>query len=151
MQCVRAQSVEWLIIVKRMIVVGGADLCKNINRYFSSVKCAFLFHVQGILSLLIGKNGDSAPLVVDVPRERDTLRKKSWKSSRICTKKSYNNNGKPKKSSRILRLKSKSLIFLYFSVFFIMFHCFHFFFSFVFHFFLFRFFSVVRADTKTGK
>ena len=55
----------------------------------------------------------------------------------VVDRRSYNNNGKPWKSSRILCGKSSKISH---------FSCFHFFFSF----FLFIF-SVVRADAKTGK
>ena len=75
----------------------------NFFRSFSSEKCVFLFHVQWKLSLFFGKtitpkNG----LLIFLGKETHS-ETKSWKSSRILTKKSYNNNGKPWKSSRILR------------------------------------------------
>ena len=54
----------------------------------------------------------------------------------VVDRRSYNNNGKPWKSSRILCGKSSKISHS---------SCFHFFYSF----FLFIF-SVVRADTKTG-
>ena len=83
---------------------------------------------------------------------------KSWKSSKISTK-SYNNNGKPWKSSGILRVKPnffialhffifhfKNLLFFIFSCFFNFSFFFHFFiffqFSFFFHFFFFQFSSI---------
>ena len=43
--------------------------------------------------------------------KRHIPKQKSWKSSRISTTNSYNNNGEPWKSSRILRVKPNFLIF----------------------------------------
>ena len=67
---------------------------------------------------------------------------KSWKSSMILTKKSYNNNGKLWKLSRSLRVNQNFFIFLsffiispFFRFFFVIFHFFIFFF--IFHFFIF--------------
>ena len=58
---------------------------------------------------------------------------KSWKSSRISYEESYNNNGKPWKSSRILSVNPKFFIF-----FLSFFHFFSFFFFSIFHFFHFH-------------
>ena len=74
--------------------------------------------------------------------KRHIPKQKSWKSSRISTKKSCNNNGKPWKSSRILRVRPNFFIFSLFIIFhhflfcnfFTLFTFFHFF---VFHFFVF--------------
>ena len=41
--------------------------------------------------------------------EKNTHSKKTWKSSRISSKKVTNYNGKPWKSSRVLRVKTKTL------------------------------------------
>ena len=76
---------------------------------------------------------------------------KSLKSSRISKKKSYNNNGYPWKSSKILRLNPNFFIFFHFSYFFsifsFFFHFFHFshFFIFLIHFFHFCIFSFVSC------
>ena len=98
------------------------------------------------------KNGETPKLVVDFLRER-TLRKKTWKIVEdFIGKKSYNNNGKPWKSSRILRVKPKTFRiygdFAFFNL--LHFSFFHLLFSFFFIFFFFHF-SVVRADAKTRK
>ena len=57
-------------------------------------------------------NGETPKLVVDFPRERDTFRNKTVEIVEDFDEKNYNNNGKPWKSSRILRLKSMFSIFL---------------------------------------
>ena len=106
------------------------------------------------------KNGKHPKRVVDFLRKETHS---SWKSSRISTKKSYNNNGKPWKSSRIFRMKTNLFIFSLFIIFrnffvlnhFLMFssfffkkkffHFFHFFYSFSsFFFFLLFLFWVAR-------
>ena len=78
------------------------------------------------------KNGDPAKRVVDFPRERDTFRKKIMEIVEDFDEKSYNNNGKPWKSSRILRVNPNFFICL----------SFFFFFSFFFHFSNFSFFVI---------
>ena len=88
---------------------------------------------------------DPPKRVVDYHRERDTFRNKIMEFVEDFHEKSYNNNGKPWKSSRILRVNpmffiflSFFIIFLHFSSFFI-FYFFHFliFFSSIFsHFFI---------------
>ena len=72
--------------------------------------------------------------VVDFLRERDTFRNKIMEIVGDVDEKSYNNNGKPWKSSRILRVKPNFFIFSLFIIFL------HFSFS---HFFIFSFFSFV--------
>ena len=74
---------------------------------------------------------DSAKRVVDFTLERDTFRNKIMEIVEDFDEKTYNNNGKPLKSSRILRVNP---IFFHFS------SCFSIFrhvlsFSFIFHFF----------------
>ena len=74
--------VEWLYYSKRIIIVRWADLSD-----FSSISCVFLFHVQWNLSLFFWKtitsqNGLLIFLGKETPSET-----KSWKSSRILTKK----------------------------------------------------------------
>ena len=87
------------------------------------------------IASFLRKNGDLPKQVVDFLRERDTFRNKIIKES---DEKSYNNNGKPWKSSRILRVKPN------FFIFFIVHHFSSFcrFFSF-FHFLTFSFFFIV--------
>ena len=50
------------------------------------------------------KNGYTPKRVVDFPLERDTFRNKIMEIVEDFDEKSYNNNGKPWKSSRILRV-----------------------------------------------
>ena len=115
------------------------------------------------------KNNYHPKRVLDFPLERDTFRNKIMEIVEDFDEKSYNNNGEPWKSSRILRVKTKTLknlrncafvfhgLFIFahcYSLFLIVFHVFlfSFFSSFSFHFSIFFhlcFFSVVRADAKT--
>ena len=94
----------------------------NENCHFSSEKP---MRPQNVLLIFIGKETHSET--------------KSWKSSRILSKKSYNNNGKPWKPSRILRANPNFFIFLSFFIIFL--HCFRFFLFFSFSLFSFSFFS----------
>ena len=88
------------------------------------------------------KNGDSAKRVVDFPRERDTFRNKIMEIVKDFDEKSYNNNGEPRKSSRIFRVKPNSFIFLFSSFFYIFSFFFFSFFIFIFKkIFVFRFFN----------
>ena len=98
------------------------------------------------------KNDYPAKRVVDFPRERDTFRNKIMEIVEDFDEKSHNNNGKPWKSSRILRL---NLLFIFLSFFifshFSFFSIFHFFFffhiSFFSFFFIFSFFSIFHFDS----
>ena len=84
-----------------------------------------------------------AKRVVDFPLERDTFRNKIMEIVDDFDKKkeSYNNNGKPWKSSRILRVKPNFLVFISFFIIFLhVFSFFPFFFIFSFHFSFFSFF-----------
>ena len=86
------------------------------------------------------KNGDLPKRVVGFLKEETHSETKTCKSSRILTKKSYNNNGKPWKSSRILRVNPFfhfSFFFHHFLHFFVFFSFFHFFIFFIFSFFFF--------------
>ena len=58
------------------------------------------------------KNGETPKLVVEFLRERDTFRNKIMEIVKELDEKSYNHNGKPRKSSRILRVKPNFFIFL---------------------------------------
>ena len=86
------------------------------------------------------KNGDTPKRVVDFPQERDTFRNKNIEIVEDFDEKSYNNNGKPLKSSRILRVNPFFSFFFLFSSFFSIFSFFHFFIFFIFSFFSFNHF-----------
>ena len=106
-------------------------------RSFSSVKCVFFVARPMKIVTFLPKNDYSPKRFVDSPRERDTFRNKILEIVEDFDEKSYNNNGTPWKSSRILRVSPHFFIFLSFSSFFSIFHCFHFFICFPF----FSFFS----------
>ena len=80
------------------------------------------------------KNGDPPKRVVDFLQERDTFRNKIMEIVEDFDEKSYNNNGKPWKFSRILRVIPNFFIFFLFFIIFL-------YFSFFFHFFIFFIFS----------
>ena len=112
---------------------------------FVGKMCVFVSRSMKIATFL-RKNGDFQNGLLIFFWKKTHSETKSWKSSRISTKKSYNNNGKPWKSSRLLRVRPNFFIFLsffiiflhffvVFSSFFLIFPFFHFF-----HFFMFRFF-----------
>ena len=61
-------------------------------------------------------NGETPKRVVDFPLERDTFRNKIMEIVEDFDEKSYNNNGKPWESSRILRVNP------FFSFFFLFHH-----------------------------
>ena len=92
--------------------------------------CVFVLHPMKIVTFL-RKNGDPAKRVVGFPRERDTFRNKTMEIVKDFDEKSYNNNGKAWKSSRILRMDPNFFIFLFFFIIFLHFFVFSFF-----HFFL---------------
>ena len=100
--------------------------------------CVFVSRPMKIVTFL-RKNDYPPKRVVDFPLERDTFRNKIMEIVEDFDDTSYNNNGKPWKSSRILRLNpcfSFFFLFLHFLVFFF-FAFFHFsfiFLSFFFHF-----------------
>ena len=105
--------------------------------------CIFVSRPMKIVTFL-RKNADLAKRVVDFPRERDTFRNKIMEIVEDFDEKSYNNNGKPWKSSKILRLKPKFFIVHHFSSFFRFFSKISFS-SFFFYFFHFSF-SVIIFD-----
>ena len=90
--------------------------------------------------------GETPKRVVDFPLERDTFRNKIMEIVEDFDEQSYNNNGEPWKSSRILCLNSIfSFVFHFFIFpFFSFFHFFHFFifFNFLFFFIFFHFLSL---------
>ena len=96
------------------------------------------------------KNDYPTKRVVDFPLEKDTFRNKIMEIVEDIDEKSYNNNGKPWKSLRILRVNPMFFIFLSFFIIFIHFFVFFFFlfFSFfIFHFFIFHFFSIFHFSS----
>ena len=116
--------VEWLYDSKRKIIDKRADLT-DFSCRFSSEKCVFFVSRPMKIVTFLRKSGETPKRVVDFPLERDTFRKKSWKSSRI------------------LRVKPNCFIFSFFHLFFSFFH-FHFhFLSFSFIFFHFLSFSFI--------
>ena len=92
------------------------------------------------------KNDYHPKRVVDFPLGRDTFRNTIMEIIEGFDEKSYKNNGKPWKSSRILRVKPNffifsfffNILFLIFLDFFFLLFIFSFFFNF--HFFIFSFF-----------
>ena len=68
---------------------------------FVGKMCVFVSLPMKIVTFL-RKNGDFPKRVVDFPLERDTFRNKIMEIVEDFDEKSYNNNGKPWKSSRIL-------------------------------------------------
>ena len=118
--------VEWLYYSKWIIIIRWALTLANFFRRFSVGKCVFLFHVQWKLTLFFGKTVTPQSGLLIFHRERDTFRNKIMEIVRDFDEKSYNNNGKPWKSSRILRVSPFFFIFL--SLFIIFLHFFRFFF-----------------------
>ena len=91
------------------------------------------------------KNDYSPKRVVDFHRERDTFRNKIMEIVKDFDEKSYNNNGKSWKSSRLLRVNPLFFIFLSFFIIFLhffRFFIFHFLSFFHFHFFIFLTFFI---------
>ena len=95
--------------------------------------CIFVSRPMKIVTFL-RKNDYTPKRVFHFPHERDTFRNKIMEIVEDFDEQSYNNNGKPWKSSRILRVNSIFCFFLSF------FHLFHFF---IFQFFFFLFFSFI--------
>ena len=100
----------------------------------------FLFHVQ--IVTFLRKNDYTPKWVVDFPLERDTFRNKIMEIVEDSDEKSFNNNGKSWKSSRILRVNPFFSFFFLFSSFFYIFS-FFFFFLFFLNFFIFLHFSII--------
>ena len=86
------------------------------------------------IATFLRKNADLPKRVVDFPVERDTFRNKIMEIVEDFDEKSYNNNGKPWKSSRILHVNPNFCIVLSFSSFVYIFS-----FFFIFHFLSFSF------------
>ena len=79
--------------------------------FFVGKLCVFVSRPMKIVTFPL-KYGETPKRVVDFLRERDTFRTKNMEIVEEFDEKSYNNNGKPWKSSRILRLKPNFFIFL---------------------------------------
>ena len=123
--------VEWSYYFKRIIIVRWADLSEFFSFIFVGKMCVFVSRPMKIVTFL-RKNVYPPKRVVDFPLERDTIRNKIMEIVEDFDEKSYNNNCKPWKSLRILRVNP----FFHFSFFF---HHFFRFFFFFFHFFIFFF------------
>ena len=141
--------VEWLYYFKRIMIVRWADLCDFFSSIFVGKMCLSVSRPMKIVTFH-RKNDYHPKRVVDFPRERNTFRNKIMEIVEDFDEKSYNNNGKPWKSSRILRVNpffSFSFFFHYFSPFFSFFlSFFHFSFFFIFSFFaFFHFFHFLRG------
>ena len=126
-----------MVFYSKIIIVRWADLSEFCFRSFSSEKmCIFVSRPMKIVTFL-RKNDYPPKRVVDFPLERNTFRIKIMEIVEDFDEKSYNNNGKPWKSSRILLVNPFFHFSFFFSSFFsIFFRCFFFF-----HFFIFSFFS----------
>ena len=103
---------------------------KNLTYIFCSLifvckMCVFVSRPVKIATFL-RKNRDLPKRVVDFLRERDTFRNTIMEIVEDFDEKSYNNNGKPWKSSRILRVKPNFFIFLSFFIIFLLFFVFSF-------------------------
>ena len=98
--------------------------------------CVLISRPMKIVTFLL-KNDYPPKRVVDFPRERDTFRNRIMEIVEDFDEKSYNNNGKLWKSSRILRVNPIFSFFFLFSSFFSFF-----FFSFFFMFFIFSIFFI---------
>ena len=128
----------WLLLYhsQRIIIVRSADLSDFVSLIFVGKMCVFVSHPMKIVTFfgkrLLPKR------VVDFPWERDTFRNKIMEIVDDFNEKSDNNNGKPKKSSRILHVNPSFFIFFLSSSFFYIFSFsfFSFFLFFIFSFFL---------------
>ena len=83
--------------------------------------CVFVARPMKII-IFVRKNGETVKRVIGFLLERDTFRNKIMDIVEDFDEKSYNNNGKPWKSARILSVN----VFRHFFVF-SMFHFYHFF------------------------
>ena len=118
--------VEWLYYSKRIIIVRWTDLSDFFSLIFVGKICVFVSRPMKIVTFL-RKNDYPPKRVVDFHRERDTFRNKIMEIVEDFDEKSYNNNGKSLKSSRILRVNPFFFIFLSFFIIFL-----HFFLFFIF-------------------
>ena len=133
--------VKWLYYSKRTTTVRRADLSELFSLIFVGKMCVFVSRPMKFVTFL-KKNDYSPKRVVDFPEERDTFRNKIMEIVEDVDEKNYNTNGKPWKSSRILRVKPNFFFFSLFIIFlhfFVFLHGFFFFLNFLdfFHFSLF--------------
>ena len=92
---------------KRIIIVRRADIGELLSLIFVGKICVFVSRPMKIVTFL-QKNGAHPKRVVDFLLERDTFRNKIMEIVKDFDETSYNNNnGKPWKSSRIFRVKTK--------------------------------------------
>ena len=125
---------------KRIIIVRGGDLSDFFSLIFVSKMCVFVSRPMNF-SLFSGKTVTTQNGLLTF-LGKDTFRNKIMEIVEDFDEKSYNNNGKPWKSSRILRVKPNFFFFFIeqkFLIFSFLFHSFHF--SVFLHFFVFIFSS----------
>ena len=130
---------------KRIIIVRRTDLSEFFSLIFVGKMCVFVSRQTKIVTFH-RKNDYHPKRVVEFPRERDTFRNKIMEIVEDLNEKSYNNNGKPWKSSRILRVNPFfhfSFFFHHFSPFFVLFSFFTFSFVLIFSFFFFFTFFLI--------
>ena len=120
---------------KRINFVRVTDIGEKSSIFFDKM-CVFVSRPMKFVTLLL-KNGETPKWVVDFHRERDTFRNTIMEIVENYDEKSYNNNGKPWKSSRILRVNPCFSFFFLFSSFFSIFFSFSVFFFLFFSFFIF--------------
>ena len=85
------------IILKELLLLDGLTLAIFFRRFLSD-KCVFFVSRPMKIVTFLRKNDYSPKRVVDFPRERDTFRNKIMEIVEDFDEKSYNNNGKPRKS-----------------------------------------------------
>ena len=102
--------VEWLYYSKRIFFDREADLSDLCSLIFVVKMCVFVSRPMKLVTFLWKKVRPQNGLLIVLGKETHS-ETKSWKSSTISTKQNYNNNGKPWKSSRILRVQPNFLFF----------------------------------------
>ena len=120
-----------VIFFCKIIIVRWADLSDFFSFIFVGKMCVFVSRPMKSVTCL-RKNDYHPKRVVDFPLERDTFRNKIMEIVEDFDEKNYNNNGKPWKSSRILRVNPMFHFFFLFFIFSTFFHFFHVFFIFSF-------------------
>ena len=129
------------IFIKEILLLDGLTLAIFFSLIFVGKMCVFVSRPMKIVTFL-QKNDYHPKRDVDFPWERDTFRNKIMEIVEDFDEKSYNNNGKSLKSSKILRVNPFFPIFLSFFIIFLHFFHFSFFpFFFIFHFSIFFIFS----------
>ena len=102
---------------KTIIIVRLADFSDFFSSIFVGKMSIFVSRPMKIVTFF-GKNY-SPKWVVDFPMERDTFRNKIMEIVEEFDETSYNNTGKPWKSSKILRVNPMFFIFLSFFILFL--------------------------------